>query len=97
MIPFTLTGLTAEHFAAARKDGADLRSSGPGPEEFWVLLFDAWRVAPRQSMPLLLGVHDLGTAARAAAMVGGVLRELTMDELRDLLELLEDEGGASCR
>lgn len=83
MIPFTLTGLTAEHFAAARKDGADLRSSGPGPEEFWVLLFDAWRVAPRQSMPLLIGIDDIAEAAAAAEMVGGDLRELTALELAD--------------
>lgn len=95
MDPFTFTGLAAEHFAAARQQGLDLRTEGPGADEVWAKLGDAWRVAPRQAMPLLIGVRDVADAERAAAMVGGSLRELTADELRDLLGLLDDEGGAS--
>lgn len=95
LFPFTFTGVASEHFGRARQQGVHLRTDGPGVDEVWALIGGVWRVAPRQAMPLLLGVHDLGAAARAAAMVGGSLRELTMDEARDLLELL-NQGGASC-
>lgn len=95
MFLFTFTGVTAEHFGRARQQGVNLSTDGPGVDEVWALIGGVWRVAPRQAMPLLLGVHDLASAEDAAEMVGGVLRELTANEARDLLELL-DRGGASC-
>lgn len=89
MFLYTFIGVTAEHFGSARDRGVALRGEGPSPAEVWAKVGDAWRVAPRQAMPLLIGVHDLGVAARAVAMIGGCLRELTQEETRDLLELLE--------
>lgn len=89
MFLYTFIGVAAEHFLSARDRGLALVTEGPSNTEVWAKIGDTWRVAPRQAMPLLIGVHDLGAAARAASMVGGVLRELTQAETRDLLELLE--------
>lgn len=97
MFIFTFTGIAAEHFAAARQLGLDLRTAGPDADKVWVKLGEVWRVAPRQAMPLLLGVLALDEAERAAALFGGSLRKLDRDEFHDLLVLLgAARGGATC-
>lgn len=101
MVPFTFTGLAAEHFAAARQQ-INMRTEGPRADEVWVQISDrylghVWRVAPRQAMPLLIGVASVEEAEGAAAMVGGSLRKLDRDEFYDLLLVLgAKEGGDAC-
>jgi len=92
MFAYSITGLTAEHFATARRRRIKLLSDGPSPAEFWVSLAVGWRAAPLAAMPALLGVTDLGAATHAAALVGGALRELTADE-QDDAELLIFRAG----
>jgi hypothetical protein len=95
MFPYTLTGLTAEHFAAARKQiGA--RSEGPAADRFWVLLRrDGWCEVPREAMPLLIGVEDLEGAVEAVMQVDGVVTSLDEDERRDAAAMLAAKRASS--
>ena len=79
-IPYSLIGVTAEHFAAAQI--AKL-TTGPLRDRVWVLIVDRWVSAPRDAMPLLVGVADLDEAAEAAMRVDGALEALTPDEETD--------------
>jgi hypothetical protein len=79
-IPYSLIGVTAEHFAAAQI--AKL-TAGPHRERVWVLIADRWVSAPRDAMPLLLGVDDLDEASEAALRVDGCIEALTLDEATD--------------
>ncbi|MCY1008499.1 hypothetical protein OV079_23660 [Nannocystis pusilla] len=95
MYPYTLTGLTAEHFAAARLK-IHARSNGPAPDRFWVLLRHAgWCDVPREAMPLLFGVDDLDAAVSAVLQVEGVVRELSLEERLDaeMMLLHAAKGG----
>lgn len=96
MFPYSITGLTAEHFAAARRRRLKLSSDGPRPAEFWISLAGGWWGAPVASMPLLLGVDTIAAATHAAALVGGKLRELAASE-RDDAELLFFRADADGR
>lgn len=94
MFPYSITGLTAEHFATARRRRLKLSSDGPQATELWVSIAGEWRAAPLDAMPLLLGVNTLAAAAQAVVVVGGKLRELTASE-RDDAELLFFHAEAS--
>lgn len=80
LIPYSLIGVTAERFSAAQI--AKL-TTGPARDRVWVLIADRWISAPRDAMPLLLGVDDLDEAAQAALQVDGNLEALTPDEETD--------------
>lgn len=81
-IPYSLIGVTAERFAEASTKIATT-TSGPARDRVWVLIADRWISAPRDAMPLLLGVDDLDEAARAATQVDGTIEALTPSEETD--------------
>lgn len=100
LIPYTVTGVTAEHFAAAKKRmSVSLCSHGPAPDKFWVLLTEGWCEVPRDAMPLLLGVTGVDDARPVAVIAGGHLKFLGGDELSDA-EMIYRAGakaGGRCR
>ena len=97
-IPYSLIGVTAERFAEASTKIATM-TSGPARDRVWVLIADRWISAPRDAMPLSLGVDDLDEAARAATQVEGTIDSLTADEEVDarwIVARAASQGRARC-
>lgn len=101
MLAYSLTGLTAELFADARRRGVPVKSGGPKLRQVWISIGPDWLAVPRKAMPLLLGVTDVEAVAQVMIQLGGApFRELTRDE-RDDVELVvgraNSQGGGRCR